>query len=140
MPVHLAWRATFASMVQGWISTEKRVERKLRRDLKTLAKFVEIYCRNQHEGARKTRLHLKTDGLETLSVGAVDLCPTCSKLLAHALMKRARCSLDPKPMCKRCPTPCYQPQYRASIRDVMKYSGRKLVLSGRLDYLRHLFL
>jgi hypothetical protein len=32
----------------------------------------------------------------------------------------------------------YHPQYWQRIREVMKYSGRKLVLSGRLDYLYHL--
>jgi hypothetical protein len=46
--------------------------------------------------------------------------------------------MDPKPMCKHCPSHCYRPSYRARIREVMKFSGRKMVLSGRLDFLLHL--
>ena len=53
-------------------------------------------------------------------------------------MKRSRCPLDPKPACKHCPVHCYHPTYRQNIREVMRYSGRRLVLSGRLDMLYHL--
>ena len=63
------------------------------------------------------------------------LCPACRKLLAHAFVQRSHCPLDPKPACKKCPTHCYAPKYRAQIREVMKYSGRRLGLRGRLDYL-----
>jgi len=41
-------------------------------------------------------------------------------------------------MCKHCPEHCYAPRYRAQIREVMRYSGPRLVLRGRLDYLWHL--
>ena len=139
MRVHLALRATFASMVQAWISKEKRAERKLRRDLRTLVKFVEVYCRNLHEHAPKADARLKVPDLDALSDRAMDLCPACSKLLAHAFVKRVRCPLDPKPTCKHCPSHCYQPRYREAMRSVMKYSGRRLVLCGRFDYLWHLF-
>jgi hypothetical protein len=46
--------------------------------------------------------------------------------------------MDPKPACKHCPQHCYAPRYRDEIREVMRYSGRKLVMSGRVDYLVHL--
>ena len=68
------------------------------------------------------------------------LCAACTKLLSHSFVKRRSCPLDPKPACKRCPTHCYAPFYRAQIREVMKVSGRKFVLRGRLDYLLHLLL
>jgi hypothetical protein len=46
--------------------------------------------------------------------------------------------MHPKPACKHCPAHCYHPTYRARIREVMKFSGRKMLLGGRLDYLFHL--
>jgi hypothetical protein len=46
--------------------------------------------------------------------------------------------MNPKPMCKHCPNHCYHPTYRAKIREVMQFSGRKLLLGGRVDYLLHL--
>jgi hypothetical protein len=81
--------------------------------------------------------------LRTLDVAGVhgrplELCPDCAKLAAHAFAKRMQCPLDPKPDCKHCPQHCYADKYRRQIREVMRYSGRRLVLSGRLDYLLHL--
>ena len=107
----------------------------LRRDLKTLARFIEMYCRCRHKDAEKSAVTLKTHDVAALAGRSVALCRPCGKLLAHAFVKRTTCPMDPKPSCKRCPDHCYQPVYRRQIREVMKYSGRRLVLSGRLDYL-----
>ena len=57
----------------------------------------------------------------------------------HAFVKRQTCPMSPKPSCKKCPQNCYASAYRARIREVMKVSGRRLVLRGRLDYLLHLY-
>lgn len=117
------------------MTIEPGTDRKLRRDLRTLAMFVEVYCRNRHEHAPKADARLKVPHLDALVDRTVSLCPDCSKLLAHAIVKRVRCPLDPKPACKHCPTHCYRPQYREGIRNVMKYSGLRLALRGRVDYL-----
>ena len=111
------------------------VHEQLHRDLRTLTKFVEVYCQRRHRHAAKADARLKTPHLDALADCAVNLCSECGELLAHAVVKRASCPLDPKPACKHCPAHCYQPQYREDIREVMRYSGRRLVLSGRLDYL-----
>lgn len=108
------------------------------RDLKTLALFIDLYCRRHHKQAAKTPVGLKGHDVAAVAGRAISLCPACTKLLAHAFVKRARCPMDPKPMCKHCPNHCYHPDYRAQIRQVMKSSGRYLVLTGRLDYLWHL--
>lgn len=39
--------------------------------------------------------------------------------------------------CKHCPDHCYYPTYREQIRKVMAFSGRQMVVRGRLDYLDH---
>jgi hypothetical protein len=108
------------------------------KDLKTLAVFVQIYCRHQHAAAAKTIVTLHTHDLPSIAGQPVVLCPDCTKLLAHAFVKRTHCPMNPKPMCKHCPSHCYHPRYRQQIREVMKFSGRKMVLHGRLDYLFHL--
>ena len=114
------------------------MDKKLRRDLKVLVRFVQVYCRDRHQDAQKTGVTLKTHDVEAIAGAPVLLCDACAKLLAHAFIKRTRCPMDPKPACKHCPQHCYHPRYRAMIREVMKSSGRKLVMSGRLDYLYHL--
>lgn len=111
-----------------------RQKRKLTRDLKTLAVFVQIYCDGHHRSVPRGPLHLRAP----VALPPVDLCRDCQKLLAHAVVMRVRCPLDPKPACKKCPTHCCAPTYRRQVRAVMRYSGRRLVLGGRLDYLYHL--
>ena len=114
------------------------MDKKLRRDLKVLARFIQVYCRDRHEDVEKTGAEFKTHDVEAIAGTPVLLCGDCTKLLAHALVKRSRCPLDPKPACKHCPNHCYHPRYRAMIREVMKSSGRKLAMSGRIDYLYRL--
>jgi len=107
--------------------------------LKTLAKFVDVYCRHQHPGVLKRPVALKHHDVTSLMGRPIHLCPSCTRLIAHALAKRACCPMDPKPQCKHCPSHCYHPTYRKKIQEVMRFSGMKLALSGRLDYLLHLF-
>lgn len=114
------------------------MDRRLKRDLKTLVTFIDIYCRHQHADAGRRPAELKTHDVEAIRGKPVPLCPECRKLLAHAFIKRSTCPMEPKPACKHCPDHCYHPKYRQQIRDVMRFSGRKLVTSGRLDYLYHL--
>jgi hypothetical protein len=115
------------------------MDRKLRRDLRTLAKFIGVYCRHRHGDRGKQVTRLRTHDVAAIAGGPLLLCDECRKLLVHAFVKRTHCPMDPKPACKDCPEHCYHPKYRRQIREVMKYSGRRLVLSGRLHYLLHLY-
>ncbi len=117
----------------------RTLDKGLRRDLKVLAKFVALYCKHKHKGVTVGPSGLKAFDVEDIAGRPVQLCSECSKLLAHAFVKRSVCPFDPKPACKHCTQHCYHPKYREQMRTVMKYSGRRLVLSGRLDYLFHLF-
>ena len=114
-------------------------DKKLRRDLKTLANFIRIYCDGKHAKFPTTRVRLNHCDVGAMVGFELKLCPGCTRLLQHAFVKRINCPLDPKPACKNCPQHCYHPAYRARIREVMKYSGHRLLFSGRLDYLLHLF-
>jgi predicted amidophosphoribosyltransferase len=117
---------------------ERDRQRELQHDLKTLALFIQVYCRSNHQESDRGEVHLRTHDVAAIAGKSIVLCPECTKLLAHAFVKRSNCPHDPKPMCKHCPNHCYHPTYRAQIRQVMKFSGRKMLLSGRLDYLLHL--
>jgi len=115
-----------------------RRNRRLARDLRLLARFVGAFCRSWHAGVAHTPFALKGHDVEQLCGRPVPLCDACRKLLAHAWVMRTRCPLDPKPACKKCPVHCYAPTYREQMRAVMRYAGRRLILTGRLDYLLHL--
>jgi len=114
------------------------MDRALRRDLRIMGTFIGIYCRHKHRGRPKTAAHLKTYDVERIVGRPLRLCPECDKLLAHAFTKRTHCPFDPKPACKHCSEHCYHPTWRAKVKEVMRYSGTRIVLTGRIDYLFHL--
>lgn len=117
------------------MSDAANTDPRIARDLRTLAQFINIYCRHKHESAPREPVALRGFDYDELKISPPMLCTACGKLLAHAFVKRAHCPINPKPACKHCQSHCYQPQYREQIREVMRFSGRKLVLSGRLDLL-----
>ena len=92
------------------------------RALEILPRFTSVYCRSRHGG------------------GAGALCAECAEFLSYAAERRRRCPLDPKPSCKHCPVHCYRPGHREQVRRIMRFSGRHLILRGRLDLLwKYLF-
>lgn len=110
----------------------------VKKDLKTLATFISIYCNCNHPEDEKSVITMPQHDISAIAGKEVVLCGECRKLLLHAFVKRSNCPLDPKPMCKHCPVHCYAPSYRARIQEVMRFSGRKMVRGGRVDMLLHL--
>ncbi len=117
------------------LASEVLKDRKLRKDLRMLGLFIEMYCKANHQNRESDKSEFVAEGLAGVTRRPLILCPECSKLLAHAWVKRTTCPFNPKPACKHCPTHCYHPTYRAQIRKVMRESGKRIVLRGRLDYL-----
>jgi hypothetical protein len=120
------------------LAVAKTLPGEVRHDLKTLAMFIRIYCDCHHRDQVRSEVQLHTHDVTEIAGKPVILCDECRKLLTHAFVKRTHCPMHPKPMCKNCPSHCYHPTYRARIREVMKFSGRKLLMSGRVDFLLHL--
>jgi hypothetical protein len=110
---------------------------RLRKDLRLLARFILLYCKAHHE--HRNPVSFKGYDVDALAGKPIHLCHDCMKLLRHAFVKRTHCPRDPKPQCKHCPTHCYSPFYRQQIREVMRFSGKRLLFRGRIDYLFHLF-
>jgi hypothetical protein len=107
-------------------------------DIRTLMKFVGIYCRENHDGDKST-FSFKLFDIKEIEKKAISLCPDCTRLLTYGLTTRLKCPHDPKPMCKKCETQCYHGEYKSKIREVMKFSGMYMVKHGRVDLLYHYF-
>ena len=118
------------------LATREHV-REIAGDLRVLGKFVACYCRHHHRDAPRAAFRMSGIDLSGTKLGKRKVCEECRRLLAHAVTKRARCPLEPKPSCRVCPVHCYAPHMRQGIREVMKFSGRHLILRGRLHYLLH---
>lgn len=99
-------------------------EKRIIKDAKVLRAFIGIYCKKNH--------------IEKGSSQFQDsLCSECYELLTYALIRNEKCPLDPKPLCKDCPSHCYRTEYRQRIRNVMKFSGIYFIKRGRIDWLWH---
>lgn len=109
------------------------------KDMKVLASFVRVYCKAKHAQHDQVSVELPADLAASFSKG-LSLCPECAGMIAYALEKRRNCPLDPKPSCKHCRIHCYSKEYQAKIREIMGFSGRRLIMRGRLDYLWHYFI
>ena len=116
----------------------KEISPKETSDIRTLMRFVAIYCREHHDGA-KGPFSLKQLDIKQIEKKEVLVCPECKQLLAYGIGMRVKCPHDPKPMCKKCESQCYKGEYRTKIREIMKFSGMYLIKHGRVDLLYHYF-
>jgi hypothetical protein len=105
-----------------------------KKDLKVIISFVRVFCGIQHDN--QAEVPLPPDLADMFGKGLL-LCSECRALMEYALDKRRKCPLDPKPSCKHCRIHCYGREYRARIREIMAFSGKRMIMRGRLDYLWH---
>lgn len=108
------------------------------KDLKILALFTAAYCSAKHAG-EKSSLSVSEPGLQGAGFERFRLCGECREFLDYAFDRRIKCPLEPKPICKHCPVHCYRPGHREKVREIMRFSGKRLILRGRLDLLWHYF-
>lgn len=113
-----------------------RLTPKKRKDIRVLANFVNVYCRENHKEASRQLFHIADEDLQ-IRLHGLNLCSDCSRLLEHGIAKLSLCPYDPKPSCRKCKTHCYAPGYREKVRAVMRFSGTYLIRHGRLDLLLH---
>ena len=87
-----------------------RSKSRAHREKKTVRAMVELYC-IAHHGAR----------------GA--LCVDCQELLAYSHERIDKCPLiEDKPTCAKCRIHCYDKSRREQIRQVMRYSGPRMLV------------
>ena len=87
----------------------------------TLTRMISIYCKGNH-GSSKV------------------FCGECNELelYAHKRLDLCRYAED-KPACKDCETHCYKSVCRNKIREVMRYSGPRMMFYYPADFLSHFF-
>lgn len=92
---------------------------KREREKATVSLMIGIYCRKKH--GRKT------------------LCPDCAALDAYARSRSDKCPfMESKTFCSHCRVHCYRPDMRQRIREVMRFSGPRMLLYRPDMAIRHL--
>lgn len=104
---------------EGYFFREVSVKA-IEREKETIRKMVEIYCWKKHGSKRG------------------ELCQSCKELLSYAFKRLDLCPFkEKKPTCRKCPVHCYNPEYRRKIKEVMRFSGPRLIIYNPLDWIVH---
>jgi hypothetical protein len=78
------------------------------REIRTVNAMIRIYCSSVH--------------------GQEELCAECSELMKYAETRVEKCRFGAeKPACKDCPVHCYSRPMREKIREVMRFSGPRMM-------------
>lgn len=83
--------------------------------------MIEIYCqkKHQHKGA---------------------LCQECQELLEYAHKRLTFCKFgDEKTACGKCPIRCYKKDMKIKVKEVMRFSGPRLLIYRPIEFIKHWF-
>ena len=93
------------------------------REERTLELMVAGYCRDHHDAP----------------ASGEPVCAECAQLLEYARKRLAACRYGTdKPTCANCLTHCYKPAMRERVREVMRYSGPRMLRSHPVLAVAHL--
>lgn len=97
---------------------KKRTSR-ITREKRTVELMIRLYCRNKEKNAT--------------------LCPQCEELLLYAHARLDHCPFgESKGTCKNCNVHCYKPIMRQRMKDVMRFSGPRMMIYAPCAAIRHL--
>lgn len=90
------------------------------REKKTIKLMIDIYCHKKH-GNNNGKL-----------------CEECAELLEYAHKRLSFCKFgENKSTCSRCPIHCYKKDMKEKVKEVMKFSGPRLIIYNPIELVRH---
>jgi hypothetical protein len=116
------------------MATMEALTKQQKKDIRLIGTFVEVYCTGKHGTSERATFQFPA------GLGERRLCHECSLFMRYAVTRRTKCPLEAeKPTCKHCRVHCYNTANLEKVKEIMAYSGMKLMLRGRLDYIWHYF-
>lgn len=98
---------------------QKDVFAKCEREKELVSQMIALYCKKKH-GGRK------------------GLCKECQKLDDYARQRSDKCPfMETKTFCSNCKVHCYKPVTREKIREVMRFSGPRMIFTHPITAIRH---
>lgn len=97
----------------------KDVTTKREKEKELVSQMIALYCRKQHGNKR-------------------GLCTACTELDNYARQRSDKCPfMETKTFCSNCKVHCYKPVMREKIREVMRFSGPRMIFSHPITAVRH---
>ena len=96
-----------------------KTDRKREREKQMVSRMIALYCKKKH--------HTKGG-----------LCPECRELADYARQRSDKCPfMETKTFCSNCKVHCYKPVMREKIREVMRFSGPRMIFRSPIAAIRH---
>lgn len=93
--------------------------KKIEREKQTVSRMIQLYSLHK----------LKTESLPE----------ELKELELYAHNKLNKCKFqEKKPQCKKCPIHCYKPDMRNKIREIMRWTGPRMIIYSPINAIKHL--
>lgn len=101
------------------LSSPQDIKAKRDKEKEVLSLMIEIYCKgNKHNGG--------------------NICKSCQRLMDYSNKRVDLCPfMETKTFCQSCQVHCFEETMRAKIKEVMKYSGPRMIFYHPLITLKH---
>ena len=108
-----------SSVQKGKATDASKIRMKREREKQMVSQMIALYCRKKHGGRKQ-------------------LCPECAELDAYAQLRSEKCPfMETKTFCSNCKVHCYKPEMRERIREVMRFSGPRMLFHHPVAAIRH---
>lgn len=99
---------------------KKISEEKYQSETKTVNLMIALYCHKKHKSKKG------------------NLCAECKELKEYCEYRLSLCPWgDKKPFCSNCSIHCYNKEHRERIREVMRFSGPRMLFHHPILAIRH---
>lgn len=98
----------------------KTAESKREKEKRIVGEMIKLYCKKQHKVKK-------------------GLCPECQALKEYAELRSDKCPfMESKTFCSNCKVHCYKKEMREKIRQVMRFSGPRMIFHHPVMAINHL--
>lgn len=100
-------------------SDSPKIAHKRKRDQDVIETMILMYCKGVHHTSEPP-------------------CDECAELIDYCRDRVAHCPREEeKTFCSSCPHPCYSPERKKQIKQVMRWSGPRMLLSHPIMAIHH---
>ena len=109
-----------------------KIKRKIDYKKNMLLYMIKLYCRHNHKEYHKN--YNKT-------FGSKNICKECEEVYNYACERTSKCRfISTKTFCSACSSHCYKKDMREKIKNIMIFSGKRMIFYSPVIALKHVFV